>query len=83
VSSTTQQFPLSWSVPCAPTADPQIASACTLDTTLDAVLPGAAAEGTRALWAFDEVRVHDGGPDGDADTESDNSLFMKQGVFAP
>ena len=56
VSSTTQTFAVSWAVPCAPTADPQIASACTSNTTLDAVLPGAAAEGTRAVWALDAVR---------------------------
>ena len=83
VSSTTQGFPLSWSVPCAPTPDPQVASACTLDTTLDAVLPGTAAGGTAAIWAFDAVQVHDGGPDGDAETEAGNSLFLKQGVFVP
>ena len=82
-SSTTQHFPLSWSVPCAPTPDPAIASACTLDTTLDAVLPGAAAEGTRATWAFDAVEVHDGGPDANADTLGDNSPFLRQGVFVP
>ncbi len=83
VSSTTQDFPLSWSVPCATTSDPQVASACTLDTTLDAVIPGAAAEGTRAIWALDKLRVYDGGPDGDADTVGDNSLFATQGLFVP
>ena len=32
-------------------------------------MPGAAAEGTRAVWALDQVKVYDGGPDGDADTD--------------
>jgi hypothetical protein len=82
-SSTLQDFPLSWSVPCAPTADPQLASACALNTTLDAVMPGAAAEGTRAIWAFDAIEVHDGGPDGNADSPGDNSPFLKQGIFVP
>ena len=58
-------------------------SACELDTTLDALIPGAAAEGTRAIWALDKLRVYDGGPDGDGDTEADNSLFATQGVFVP
>jgi hypothetical protein len=82
-SSTTQGFPLSWSVPCSATPDPQLASACTLDTTLDAVIPGAAPEGSRAIWALDKLRVYEGGPDGEADTEADNSLFAVQGVFVP
>ena len=47
------------------------------------MIPGAAAEGTRAIWALDKLRVFDGGPDGDADTEADNSLFATQGVFVP
>ena len=37
----------------------------------------------RAIWALDKLRVYDGGPDEDADTEADNSLFMTQGVFVP
>ena len=51
VSSTTAGFPLEWTVPCAATPDPNIASSCALDTTLDALLPGAAAEGTRRSGA--------------------------------
>jgi len=52
-------------------------------TDLDAVLPGATPEGTRAIWQLDQVKVYDGGPDEDADTEGDNSLFAVQGVFVP
>ena len=37
----------------------------------------------RAIWALDKLRVYDGGPDEDADTEAGNSLFMTQGVFVP
>ena len=50
---------------------------------LDAVIPGRPPEDTRAVWALDPLRVYDGGPDGDADTEADNSLFATQGVFVP
>jgi hypothetical protein len=53
-----------------------------VNTSADAVLPGAIQEGTRMIWALDRVRVYDGGPDGDADT-ADNSLFATQGVFVP
>jgi hypothetical protein len=32
---------------------------------------------------MDQVKVYDGGPDEDADTSADNSLFAVQGVFVP
>jgi hypothetical protein len=83
VSSTTQNFPLEFDVPCVGTTPTIDKSFCELTTTLDAVRPGAAAEGTRAIWALDQLKVYDGGPDGDAGTTADNSLFAVQGVFVP
>jgi hypothetical protein len=83
VAQTTVGFPLEFDVPCTPTAATLDKSLCDVATTLDAVTPGAAAEGTRAVWALDQVRVYDGGPDEDTDTTADNSLFMTQGVFVP
>jgi len=47
------------------------------------VLPGAIKDTNRAVWALDALRVYDGGPDGDGDTDAGNSLFMTQGVFVP
>ena len=81
--SQTTGFPLEFDVPCVPTAATLDKSTCNLVSTLDSVMPGAAAEGTRAVWALDKVRVYDGGPDEDADTTADNSLFAVQGVFVP
>ena len=78
-----QDFPLEWTVPCAPTASTAVASVCDLASDLDALVPGATPERTRAIWALDQVRVYDGGPDEDADTEGDNALFAVQGVFIP
>jgi len=84
VSQTSRDLPLELTVPCLPTPDaPGTASVCDLGTDLDAVLPGATPEGTRAIWALDQVRVYDGGPDEDADTASDNELFAVQGIFIP
>jgi Tol biopolymer transport system component len=83
VSSTIQDFPLEFNVPCVSTPDPNLKSTCEIVTGLDAVIPGASPEGTRAVWALDQVKVYDGGPDEDADTEGDNSLFVVQGVFVP
>ena len=78
VADTTFAF----TIPCAATPDPTIGSQCFLDTTADTVLPGIAPENRRAIWQTDQVKVYDGGPDGDADT-APNTLFMVQGVFAP
>jgi hypothetical protein len=83
IPATTQDFPFGFNVQCAATADTTLGGACALTTTADAVVPGSAAEGTRAIWALDKLRVLDGGPDGDADTAGDNSLFATQGVFVP
>jgi hypothetical protein len=38
--------------------------------------------GDRTSMELDAIQVHDGGPDGDADTP-DNSVFATQGVFVP
>lgn len=83
VPQTVRHFPIAFDVPCVPTAETLDKSLCAITTTLDSVMPGAAAEGRRAVWALDEVRVYDGGPDEDGTTTADNSLFAVQGVFVP
>jgi hypothetical protein len=71
------------SVPCTPTAETTLGSACALSTTVDSIIPSTVHEGLRAIWALGQVKVHDGGADGDADTPGDNKLFEVQGVFVP
>ena len=58
-------------------------STCSVTTTLDSLVPGAVPEGKRSIWALDPVRVDDGGADGDAETENDNTPFATQGIFVP
>lgn len=82
-SQTIQDFPLEWTVPCTATTSTVDGASCDLGTELDALLPGATPERTRAIWQLDRVRVHDGGADEDGDTEHDNKLFAVQGVFVP
>ena len=82
-SFTVQDFVFGFTVPCTATADTTLGGDCRLFTTMDAVRPGAIGEGKRAIWALDQIRVHDGGPDGDADTAGDNSLLAVQGLFVP
>jgi hypothetical protein len=78
---TDTSFPIT--VPCATTADTNIGSTCQVATTADSLVPNAIKEGRRAVWGLGQVKVYDGGADGDADTAADNSLFMTQGVFVP
>ena len=52
-------------------------------TTADAVLPGMVTEGARAIWGLGQIRLYDGGPDGDGETVSGNTLFAAQGMFVP
>jgi hypothetical protein len=82
-SGTTEDSPFSVTTPCATTlADSSVGSTCELNTTADAVVPGAIKEGKRTIWELRNVEVYDGGTDGDADT-TPNTLFMRQGVFIP
>jgi hypothetical protein len=84
VASTSLDLPFGLTVPCTPTPDSNVdASTCEALTTVNALLPGAVTDGARAVWALDKLRVYDGGPDEDADTDDGNSLFATQGVFVP
>jgi len=70
-------------VPCATTPDADVGSTCAVDTTMNAILPGAVLEGKRATWQFERIWLTDGGEDGDGATADDNTLFASQGVFVP
>ena len=73
-------FPLT--IPCAPTAAVAVGSTCSIATTLDALIPDAVAEKQRTILELGQVRVIDGGLDGDTATEP-NTVFLRQGVFVP
>ena len=77
-----QDVPLGATVPCAATPAAATGASCSLLTTINALMPGAVAEGKRAIWQLDQIRVLDCGPDGLASTGG-NSLFAVQGVFVP
>jgi hypothetical protein len=82
-SQTTQDLEVVAPVPCTPTGSGSIGSTCFVDTTLDAIVPGAVLEGKRAIWRTSALRVDDAGADGDAATRADNAAFLKQGIFVP
>jgi len=71
--ATVQKLTHSHPLPCAATADATVGATCAFDTTVEALVPGAVKELQRAIWALDQVQVHDG--DGDP--------FLRQGIFIP
>jgi hypothetical protein len=83
VPQTTSDISFEFTVPCTPTADTTIGSTCGLATRADTLIPGAVPENQRSVWGVDQIKVYDGGPDGDGDTTADNSLFEVEGIFIP
>ena len=80
---TVSDVPIPVNVPCTATGGTaDIGATCAVTTTLDAAIPGLVPEQKRLVWGFDQVKVYDGGPDGDADT-APNTLFAVQGIFVP
>ena len=82
-AATMQDVPLEVPVQCASTADSATGGTCSVNTTLDALLPGSVREGARAVVELDRVDVFDAGADGDVDTPADNQRFVTQGLFTP
>jgi hypothetical protein len=72
-AATVEPFTQSLSIPCTGTADTTVGSTCQLDTTVEALLPGAVVEKRRAIWELGAIRVHDGA----------GNLFLTQGLFVP
>ena len=81
-SATMSDFAFEWVVPCAPTGDTSVGSTCSSSTTADALIPGVAREGSRAVWQLGQVTVADGGSDELGGTDP-NGTFAVQGVFVP
>jgi hypothetical protein len=80
--ATVAVMPFPFVANCVATADPNSGGVCAVDTTADAVVPGAIKEGIRASWELDGVEVYDGGSVGVSSTPG-NSLFAVQGIFVP
>jgi hypothetical protein len=80
---TTVDFIFGVTASCVPDADPRLGSVCDAITTMNALVPGAASAGNRAIWQLDQVQVFDAGGDGDVLTAADNTVYLRQGVFVP
>jgi hypothetical protein len=84
-AATVIDLPLPVNVACANTTDTGTGGVCSVDTSANAVQPGAIPDGgvARAVIGFDQLKVNDGGTDGQVSTAADNTLFEIQGIFIP
>jgi hypothetical protein len=80
--TTMQDSQFAVTVPCAATAQAEVGATCSVQTTFDAVLPGAVTELRRTIWQLGTLEVQDGGADGLAAT-GPNEVFARQGLFVP
>ncbi len=73
-----------FTLPCSPTGGTaNVGSTCSVQTGANAVVPGIVGSGKRAIWQMSQAEVLDGGPDGDVDTPTGNTVFARQGIFVP
>ena len=72
-----------WSCPARAVRRPQRGLVLHLHHDRRRLVPGAATEGRRGVWALGRIAVYDGGADGDANTPAGDTLFATQGVFIP
>jgi hypothetical protein len=89
LSGTTRDFQLAIPVTCVSTPDPS-GSSCNASTSADAAMPGLAKEGERVVMSVASLTIKDPGPDlslgfpcPPACSTGDESVFLRQGVFAP
>jgi hypothetical protein len=79
---TVQDVDFAATATCAATADANVGSSCTLNTTADAIMPGAIVEQQRTMIQLTQAKIFDGGADGLVST-APNTLFAVQGIFIP
>jgi hypothetical protein len=81
-AATVVDFPFPVTIQCAGTPE-NVGATCELETTANAIVPGAVRDGERAVVQVGQIRVNDGGPDGLAATAAGNHRFAAQGVYIP
>lgn len=82
-AATMQDIELSVPATCAATSEPAVGGTCSNTTDIIYEYPGIAKDGRRMILALEQVRVMDGGDDGDTATDDGAEAFLKQGVFIP
>jgi hypothetical protein len=79
-TATDLDFPVPFN--CTPTSDPSLGSTCALDTSADAVNPGAIKENNATVLQVFRMRLNDSGPNG-VRGDSDDRLFATEGIYIP
>jgi hypothetical protein len=90
-SATMVDTPLEMPVTCVGTAASTIGAHCALNTTVDALIPGAVRESKRSIWQLGQASVQDAGPNGtgfgagcpSTCGDGDERTFLRQGIFVP
>lgn len=89
-NGTAQSINLDVPIDCLTTTDTGIGSTCSINTTMDAVIPGAILEGKRSNWQLGQITVKDAGPNGTGYAscpptcgDGDESAFLRQGLWVP
>jgi hypothetical protein len=80
--ATVIDIPFPTNVACAATASTSIGATCAVDTTANAIVPGAVKDGKRAIVETGQIFAIDGGPDGVVATTPNTTLAV-QGIFIP
>jgi hypothetical protein len=80
--ATVQDYPFEVTVLCNETSSTSAGSACSVATLMNAIVPGVTKE-KRDVHGIMDIRIDDGGADGDGDTTADNTVFLRPGVFIP
>jgi hypothetical protein len=81
--ATLQDLPFPVTIACTNTADTTIGGTCSFNSSANAVLPGAVQDNKRALVEVQTIFYFDGGADGLALTDADNTLLGTQGIWIP
>ena len=83
-SATTEDFDVNYTMQCFQTSgDASKGSDCSILTTMNSLVPGALASGKRVVAETNQLRVRDGGADGDTVTSDGEQVLAIQGVFLP
>jgi hypothetical protein len=82
-AATVQDIPFPINFSCANTADMSIGGFCSVQTGGPVVCPECGVkEGVRTVVEITQLEVFDGGQDGQVAT-TDNTVFLRQGIFIP
>ena len=81
--ATVQDYTFPVSVLCNETSSTSTGSTCSVATAMNVIVPGANKDGKRDVEEIVDLRVDDGGADGDGETTTDNTVFLRPGVFVP